>query len=469
MCIRDSDNGSGITHVLPQVMGVEAAGEVVEAAPGSGLRPGMKAVLFSEAFCGKCRYCLAGDQPLCENVKIMGEHRHGGFADYIAMPSRCFFPLPDDTDLVAAGALMTGHLTAWRMLFGKRAPVSYTHLDVYKRQVLEQRGVDGVVWRDFPDPVPAAGESVLKVAAASVNRVDLYMRDNGSGITHVLPQVMGVEAAGEVVEAAPGSGLRPGMKAVLFSEAFCGKCRYCLAGDQPLCENVKIMGEHRHGGFADYIAMPSRCFFPLPDDTDLVAAGALMTGHLTAWRMLFGKRALQPGESVMIVGIGGGVAVACLQLAKLVGARVFVTSSSDEKLARAAALGADGGVNYRRDQVSAAIQQMSGGGVDMVIDSVGEASWGQSLRSLRRGGRLVTCGATTGSNPPADLQRVFIRQLEIYGSTGGSVGEFRQLLDVFNRGLVKPVIDCSFKMSDAPSALARLASGAQFGKVSLVA
>jgi NADPH:quinone reductase-like Zn-dependent oxidoreductase len=215
--------------------------------------------------------------------------------------------------------------------------------------------------------------------------------------------------------------------------------------------------------------MPSTCFFPLPDDADLIAAGALMTGHLTAWRMLFGKRALQPGESVLIVGIGGGVAVACLQLAKIVGARVFVTSSSDEKIARAKALGADGGVNYRLDRVSAAVQEMSGGGVDMVIDSVGEASWGESLRSLRRGGRLVTCGATTGSNPPADLQRVFIRQLEIYGSTGGSVSEFRQLLDVFNRGLTKPVIDSSFTMADVGSALARLASGARFGKVSLVA
>jgi len=338
-----------------------------------------------------------------------------------------------------------------------------------KAAVLERRGADGVIWREFPDPRPAAGESVLKVAASSVNRVDLYMRDNGGGITHTLPQVMGVEAAGEVVEAASGSGLKPGMKAVLFSEAFCGGCRYCLAGDQPLCENVRIMGEHRNGGFADYIAMPSRCFFPLPDDADLAAAGALMTGHLTAWRMLFGKRALQPGESVMIVGIGGGVAVACLQLAKLVGARVFVTSSSDEKIARAVGLGADGGVNYRREKVSAAIQQMSGGGVDMVIDSVGEASWGESLRSLRRGGRLVTCGATTGPNPPADLQRLFIRQLEIYGSTGGSIAEFRQLLDVFNRGLVKPVIDSTFKMADAPSALAHLASGTQFGKVSLVA
>lgn len=338
-----------------------------------------------------------------------------------------------------------------------------------KAAVLERRGIDGVTWRDFPDPVPAPGESVLKVAASSVNRVDLYMRDNGIGITHALPQVMGVEAAGEIVEAAPGTGLKPGMKAVLFSEAYCGRCRYCLAGDQPLCENVKIMGEHRHGGFADYIAMPSTCFFPLPEDADLLAAGTLMTGHLTAWRMLFGKRALQPGESVLIVGIGGGVAVACLQLAKIMGARVFVTSSSDEKIARAKALGADGGVNYRHDRVSAAVQEMSGGGVDMVIDSVGEASWGESLRSLRRGGRLVTCGATTGSNPPADLQRVFIRQLEIYGSTGGSVSEFRQLLDVFNRGLVKPVIDSSFAMAEVGSALARLASGAQFGKVSLVA
>ena len=238
------------------------------------------------------------------------------------------------------------------------------------------------------------------------------------------------------------------MKAILFSEAFCGECRYCLAGDQPLCENVKIMGEHRHGGFAEYIAMPSRCFLPLPDDADLVAAGALMTGHLTAWRMLFGKKTLQPGESVLIVGIGGGVAVACLQLAKLVGARVFVTSSSDAKIERAIALGASGGVNYQKDRVSNAILQMSNGGVDMVIDSVGEASWGESLRSLRRGGRLVTCGATTGSNPPADLQRVFIRQLEIYGSTGGSLAEFRQLLDVFNRGLVKPVIDATFEMAD---------------------
>jgi NADPH:quinone reductase-like Zn-dependent oxidoreductase len=338
-----------------------------------------------------------------------------------------------------------------------------------KAVVLEERGADGAKWRDFPDPVPAPGESVMRVVASSLNRVDLYMRDSGVGITHQLPQVMGVEGAGEIVEAAPGSGLRPGMKAILYSEAFCGKCRYCLAGDQPLCESVQILGEHRHGAFAEYVAMPSHCFFPLPGGADLTHAGLLMTAYLTAWRMLFGKKILRPGESVLVVGIGGGVAVACLQLARMIGARVFVTSSSDEKIARAVALGAEGGVNYRKDRVSKAILDMTlGAGVDMVIDSVGEASWGESLRSLRRGGRLITCGATTGSNPPSEIQRLFIRQLEIYGSTGGSVGEFRELLDVFGRGLLAPVIDSTFAIREIRAAFDRLSVGAQFGKISVV-
>jgi NADPH:quinone reductase-like Zn-dependent oxidoreductase len=338
-----------------------------------------------------------------------------------------------------------------------------------KAVVLEHRGPDGPRLRDFPDPTPAPGESVMRVRTAALNRVDLYIRDSGAGITQTLPLVMGVEGAGEIVEAEPGSGLKPGMKVILYSEAFCGKCRYCLAGDQPLCESVRIAGEHRHGTFAEYIAMPSRCFVPLPEDADLQEAGVLMSAYLTAWRMLFGKKALRPGESVLIVGIGGGVAVACLQLAQRVGARVFVTSSSDDKLERAKALGAEGGVNYRTERVSKRILEMTGGvGVDMVIDSVGEASWGESLRSLRRGGRLVTCGATTGSNPPADIQRLFIRQLEIYGSTGGSLSEFRELLQVYQRGLLRPVIDGAFALDDIGAAFGRLSRGEQFGKIGIV-
>ena len=337
-----------------------------------------------------------------------------------------------------------------------------------KAAVLEQRGRAGLVLRDRPAPVRRPGEALLRVHAAGLNRVDLYMRDDGTGITHTLPQVLGVEAAGVIAEADPASGLVPGRKAILYSTAFCGACRYCRAGDQPLCLRARLMGEHRDGGFAEFVAMPEACFFPLPESADLVGAGALTVAYLTAWRMLFGKRAVEPGESVLVVGIGGGVAVASLQLALLAGARVYVTSSSDAKIEQARALGASGGVNYRSEKVAPRILELTGGeGVDMVIDSVGEASWGDSLRALRRGGRLVTCGATTGSNPPAEIQRLFIRQLEIYGSTGGSLEEFRQLVALFAQGAIKPVIDRCYPLDDVHAAFDRLARGEQFGKVVL--
>src|ERR1700728_803531 len=288
-----------------------------------------------------------------------------------------------------------------------------------KAVVLETRGRAGLVLREVAPPVRQPGESLLRVHAAGLNRVDLYMRDNGAGITHTLPLILGVEGAGVVAETDPSSGLKVGQKAILFSNAFCGGCRYCRAADQPLCLRAKLMGEHRHGTFAEYVAMPTQCFFPLPDDTDLVEAGPLMAAYLTAWRMLFGKRALRPGETVLVVGVGGGVAVATLQLAVRAGARVLVTSSHDEKIARAIALGAIAGINYRQEKVAERVLALTDGeGVDMVVDSVGQASWSDSLRSLRRGGRLVTCGATTGSDPSADIQRLFIRQLEAYGSTG---------------------------------------------------
>jgi NADPH:quinone reductase-like Zn-dependent oxidoreductase len=335
-----------------------------------------------------------------------------------------------------------------------------------KAALLETRGRAGLAVRDVARPAPAAGEALLRVHAAALNRVDLYMRDNGVGITHALPLVLGVECAGTVAEAPPDSGLRVGQKAVLYSNAYCGRCRYCLAGDQPLCVRASLMGEHRHGTFAEYIAMPVRNFFVLPDDADLVSAAALMVGHLTAWRMLFGKRALRPGETVLIVGIGGGVAVAALQLALKAGARVLVTSGSNAKIARALQLGASAGINYRIEKVAQRVLALTDGeGVDMVVDSVGQASWADSLRSLRRGGRLVTCGATTGSDPSAEIQRLFIRQLEVYGSTGGSIDEFRQLVGMYARGEIRPLIDRRYTLDEIDTALETLNRGEQFGKL----
>jgi len=308
----------------------------------------------------------------------------------------------------------------------------------------------------------------MRVRASSINRVDLYMRDNGAGITHELPQVLGVDGVGEIVETTSGSTLKVGTRVALYLGDFCGRCRYCLAGDQTLCKAFKIAGEHRHGCFADYVAMPEKCFVPIPDSLSFRDAGVLPAAYVTAYRMLFGKRTLLPGETVLIVGASGGVAAACIQLAVFAGARVLVTSSSDEKLAKACALGASGGVNYNRDPVSAAVLEMTGGeGVDMVIDSSGQKSWGESLRSLRRGGRLITCGATTGSNPPVEIQRMFIRQLEVYGSTGGSMKEYRQLFALFGSGKLKPIIDSTYSLDSIHEAFAHLDRGEQFGKVAV--
>ncbi len=332
--------------------------------------------------------------------------------------------------------------------------------------VLSQRGGAGLSVREVPMPARRPGEVLVRMHAAALNRVDLYMRDSGVGITHTLPMVLGVEGAGTVAGADAGSGLLQGSKVVLYSSAYCGQCRYCLAGDQPLCEKARIAGEHGDGTLAEFVMLPRRCVVPLPAAANLLDCAAIGTGHVTAWRMLFGKRALHAGETVLVVGIGGGVAVACLQLARLAGAQVIVTSSSDVKLARAAELGALAGINYRTEQVAKRVLEITEGrGVDMVIDSVGEASWGDSLRSLRRGGRLITCGATTGSQPGADLQRMFIRQLEVYGSTGGSVAEFNAMLKVYLAGGFRPVIDQCFALEQVGEAFARLQRGEQFSKV----
>jgi NADPH:quinone reductase-like Zn-dependent oxidoreductase len=337
-----------------------------------------------------------------------------------------------------------------------------------KAAVLEQRGPEGFAVKQFADPQRGAGEAIMRVRGSSLNRVDLYMRDNGAGIRHELPLVLGVDGVGEIVDCDADSGLTKGMRVALYASDFCGRCRYCLAGEQPLCMQVKISGEHRHGSFAEYVAMPAKCFVPLPEALTFKEAGALPTAYLTAYRMLFGKRPLSAHETLLVVGAGGGVAVACIQLAALIGAKVLVTSSTEEKLSKAIALGASGGVNYTTDPVSKRILEMTAGeGVDMVIDSSGEASWGESLRSLRRGGRLVTCGATTGGNPPAEIQRLFIRQLEIYGSTGGSMEEFRQLLALAASGRLKPVIDSSYSLDNIANGYESLASGGQFGKIAI--
>ena len=335
-----------------------------------------------------------------------------------------------------------------------------------KAAVLETRGRDGLRIGQFDDPKPRPGEAVMRVKAGGINRIDLYMRDVGKGITHELPIVLGVDGAGEIAEAPEGSPLKPGDPVILYPMAYCGRCRACSRGDQPNCIKFDICGETRHGTFAEYIAMPEKCFLPKPETLSWTEAAALPVAYLTAWRMMFGKDPLQPAETVLIMGVGGGVSSACLQMAKMIGARAIVTSSTEAKLDWARKLGANDGINYRDEDVAKRVMDLTaGGGVDMVIDNVGEASWGASLRSLRAGGRIVTCGATTGAHPSADIQRLFARQIAVYGSTLGGADEFRQLIDVTARGLISPLIDTAYALDDIGSGFARMEQGEQQGKL----
>ncbi len=337
-----------------------------------------------------------------------------------------------------------------------------------KAVVLEKRGKDGIRIGDFPDPERAQGNAVMRVKAASLNHADLYMRDDGKGITHELPMVLGLDGAGEIVEADPGSGLRPGQRVITYPMEFCGACEYCQAGEQPWCRNLSIIGEQRHGTYAEYISARAGCFLPMPENLDWSQAASLPVAYMTAWRMVFGKCPLRPGESVLIHGIGGGVALAALQLANLAGATIIVTSGSDEKLAKAKALGAHGCINYHHDKVAPQVLELTDGrGVDMVIDNVGAKTWEESLRAAAWGGRIMVCGATTGGNPPADLQRIFVRQLRIIGSTAANLEEYRALLRTVALGRLTPVIDSVYAMDDAMEALDRMENAEQFGKIVL--
>jgi NADPH:quinone reductase-like Zn-dependent oxidoreductase len=278
---------------------------------------------------------------------------------------------------------------------------------------------DSIVVDARPDPIPQPGEVVVKISAAALNRVDLYMRDSGKGITHNLPLIMGVDGVGEIVDAS-ASSLRPGERFALYPALYCGSCPYCLRGDPILCRSMRILGEHRDGAFAEFVAVPSRNLFPVPDHLSDAEAAALITGHLTAWRMVRTQGAVGPGQTVLIHGVGGGVALAALQLSAMAGARVIATTTGTEKLEHARTLGA-AVIDYRTDNVVETVLDLTAGtGVDVVIDNVGEATWGQSLRCLARGWaagdlrgyhrRLSARRSATGLYPPTAHSRLDLRQ-----------------------------------------------------------
>jgi len=245
-----------------------------------------------------------------------------------------------------------------------------------------------------------------------------------------------------------------------------GTCEYCREGDEPLCLNFGILGEHHPGTLAEYVVVPSMNVRPIPPTIPIEAAAAFPLATLTAWRMVVGKARVGRGDRVLIWGIGGGVALQCLQIAKLRGATVWVTSSSDQKLEWALGLGADGVFNHTTTDVGAEVRARTNKrGADVVIDNVGQATWGQSLRALGKRGRLVTCGATSGAIVQTDVRRLFWNQWTIMGSTMGTQDEFSTIAAHLAHGQLVPPVDSVYRLDQAQDAYERLSSGLQFGKI----
>jgi NADPH:quinone reductase-like Zn-dependent oxidoreductase len=330
-------------------------------------------------------------------------------------------------------------------------------------------GLDRIELRDdLPVPLLASDTQVrVRILAAALNHIDLFVVGGLPNVQIVAPWILGSDAMGVIDLIGDAvTGLDVGDRVLVNPGLSDRSCSYCLAGEQPLCPRFGILGEHLPGTLTEYVVVPATNVRAVGADADPIEGAAFTLSTLTAWRMLVARARVLPGEQVLIWGIGGGVALACLQIAKLLGAYVTVTSGSDAKLERAVALGADATINYRSVDVGREMRARTGKrGVDVVVDSVGEATWSQSLGALGRRGRLVTCGGTSGPMVTTDVRRLFWNQWSILGSTMGNDTEFDAVVEQFRAGRLRPPIDHVYPLEEGRAAFERMAEGAQFGKL----
>lgn len=330
-------------------------------------------------------------------------------------------------------------------------------------------GLDRVEFRDdLPVPqLKRPGDVRIRVHAVALNRLDLFVVRGLPNVTITPPWILGADASGVVESIGEGvTGLAVGDHVVINPGLSDRTCEYCREGEQPLCPRYGILGEHFPGSLAEFIVIPSTNIRRIAPSHSLDEASAFTLATLTAWRMLVSRARVQPRENVLIWGIGGGVALAALQICKEIGATTWVVSGSSEKLERAARLGADVLLNRTEVDVAKTIRDRTNKrGVDVVADNVGKDTWEQSLRALGRRGRLVTCGATSGPFVETDVRRLFWNQWSILGSTMGNDDEFETVVEAYNEGRLRPVVDSVYPIAEGRTAFERLASGQQFGKV----
>ncbi|HET9425918.1 MAG TPA: zinc-binding dehydrogenase [Gemmatimonadaceae bacterium] len=330
-------------------------------------------------------------------------------------------------------------------------------------------GLDRIEPRDdLPTPeIRSAAEVRVRVRAAAINHLDVFVVGGLPGVTITPPWILGTDACGVVDQAgADVRHVRVGDRVVINPGISDRSCEYCLAGEHPLCVRFAVLGEHVPGTIAEHVVVPAVNVRAIPAAIGDEEAAAFTLATLTAWRMVHSRARVTAGDTVLIWGIGGGVAQAALRICKQVGAEVWVTSSDEGKLRRARDLGADHVLNHRQVEVGKAIRQQTGKrGVTVVIDNVGEATWTQSLIALGRGGRLVTCGGTSGPMLTTDVRRLFWNQWSIMGSTMGNEAEFDAVVAELSAGRLRPVVDAVYPMAGGRAAFERMAAGAQFGKI----
>jgi NADPH:quinone reductase-like Zn-dependent oxidoreductase len=332
----------------------------------------------------------------------------------------------------------------------------------------EHGGPEVLRYEDAPEPELAPGEVLVRVRACALNFLDVWERRGLEHVTIAMPHISGSDVAGEVAASATAD-VAIGQRVMLQPGVSCGVCAACLSGRDNECPKFETLGYRTHpGGYAEYAKVPVQNLISIPDNIDWVHAAAFPLTFLTAWHMLMTRAQLKRADDVLVLAAGSGVGQAAVQIASLHGARVFATAGSEEKLERARASGAYAVINHHKQDVAAEIMRLTDRrGVDVVVEHVGDATWAKSIRSLARGGRLVTCGATTGPHVGIDLRALFAKQLSVLGSYVGTKGELIRAARFFFAGQLTPVIDRTYPLALAAEAQRRLEASEHFGKIVL--
>ncbi len=328
-------------------------------------------------------------------------------------------------------------------------------------------GSEVLTYEDIPEPPLRKDQVMVHVRACSLNHLDVWVRKGLPGVK--LPHILGSDIAGEVAEIGEYvGGFKTGQRVLVAPMHFCGHCEKCVEGLQNQCRTFTVLGNGVDGGNCELIAVPPANLIPIPDSLDFAQAASVPLVFVTAWHMLVGRAGISPGQTVLVLGAGSGVGVAAIQIAKLFHCRVITTAGDEAKLLKGKQLGADFGINHYQQKISEEVRKITNKeGVDIVVEHVGAATWDESVRSLKTGGTLVTCGATTGPQVAIDLRHLFARQLSLLGSYMGTMGELHEVLKHVFAARLKPVVDRVFPLGEIRSAHEYLEKSQMFGKVVL--